>query len=407
MLIRRQLNTLKKLVEEYELIVGMVLVPSNKNMANRLMRVPQQWFTAIKMENGPKSLICAIHVDELDADQIMAIHRSSGHPGVQHTTYSVRRICPATPRAAVKITIRTCEECPSTSPLGKGTLEVDDNWQRMDITHYGAHHFLMLTDCGPLRFSIWRQLARQDSASMIRQLETVFFEHGPPHKLFRDNDTAFCSRKFRAFANDWGVNFRFRCAYVPAWNGIAERCHHTVKCIAARMYCLIQESVYWHNVTPRDSMSPPTAPANKIYHYEVKVKEVDALVMSSGPGRSYYQVRNRVRFKTPQNWCTTKFSKGRVTEVISLQSVLVDGIPRHVKDLHPWHSGTSLEEDSDGTPSESKAESLLCDIEDTESDDLPEEGAVAEPPPMPLRKSTWRKQLPPLPHLWSWDRGGV
>ena len=54
MLIRRRLNTLKKLVEEYELTVDGVLVPSNKNMADRLTKVPQRWFTAMKMENGPK-----------------------------------------------------------------------------------------------------------------------------------------------------------------------------------------------------------------------------------------------------------------------------------------------------------------------------------------------------------------
>ena len=45
---------------------------------------------------------------------------------------------------------------------------------------------------------------------------------------------------------------------------------------------------------------------------------------------------------------------------------------------------TLLEEDSDGTPSKSEAESLLCDTEDTESDDLPEEDAMVEPPPMLL-----------------------
>ena len=122
MLIRRQLNTLKKLVEEYKLIVDVVLVPSNKNMADQLTRVPQRWFTTMKMENGPKPLIGAIHMDELDADQIMAIHRSSGHSGVRRTTYFVRRICPATPRAAVKMAIRTWGmpvHRPSTSSLGK------------------------------------------------------------------------------------------------------------------------------------------------------------------------------------------------------------------------------------------------------------------------------------------------
>ena len=251
--------------------MDMVLVTLNKNMADQLTRVPPRWFTTIKMENGPKPLIGAIPVDELDTDQIMAIHRSSGHPGVRCTTYFIRRICPVTLRAAMKMAIRTCEECQSIDPAPvhweKGTLEVDDNWQKlgMGLTHYGAHHLLTLTDCGPLRFSIWRQLARQDSASMIRQLETVFFERGPPHELLTDNDTAFCSREFRAFANDWGVNLRFRCMYVPARNGIAERCQRTVKRIATRMHCPIQEAVYSHNVTPRDSVSPPTVPTNKIY----------------------------------------------------------------------------------------------------------------------------------------------
>ena len=168
---------------------------------------------------------------------------------------------------------------------------------------------------------------------------------------------------------------QFRCAYVSAGNGIVERCISSVKRIAARMHCPIQEAVYWHNVTTRDSVSPPTAPANKIYRYEVRVKGVDAPITSSGPGHSYYQFGNRMWFKTAPNRCTTKFGKGRVTEVISPQSVLVDGVPRHVKDLLPRHSVTSLEEDSDATHSESEAESLLCDTEDTESDDSPEEGA--------------------------------
>ena len=74
----------------------------------------------MKMENEPKPLIGAIHVDEL----IMAIHRSSGHLGVWHTTYFIRRICPATPRAAVKMAIRTCEECQSIDPAPGKTLQV-------------------------------------------------------------------------------------------------------------------------------------------------------------------------------------------------------------------------------------------------------------------------------------------
>ena len=79
-----------------------------------------------------------------------------------------------------------------------------------------------------------------------------------------------------------------------------------------------------------------------------------------------------------------------MTKVISPQSVLVDRVTRHIKDLHLRHSVTSVEEDSDGTPSESKAESILYDTEDTESDNLPDKGAVVEPLPVPLCRSTQR-----------------
>ena len=108
-------------------------------------------------------------------------------------------------KAAVKSAIQICEECQSIDPAlilwEKGKLEVKRNWQRlgMDITHYSAHHFLTLTDCGPTHFSIWKQLARQDSASVIHQLEAVFFKHGPPHEILTDNDTVFCTKEFQAF----------------------------------------------------------------------------------------------------------------------------------------------------------------------------------------------------------------
>ena len=154
---------------------------------------------------------------------------------------------------------------------------------------------------------------------MNRQLETLFFEHSPPQKLLTDNDMAFCSSEFRAFANDWGVNLRFRCAYVPSGNGLAERCHCSVKCIAARMHCLIQEAVYWHNVTPRDSVSPPTGPANKIYRYEVRVKGLmprerlqvpDVAITRSGIacGSKWCGSRQR-RIDVPQNSAKVRWLK--------------------------------------------------------------------------------------------------
>ena len=116
MFIRRRLSTLKELVKEYMLTVDVTLVPLKQNTVDRLARVSQQWFEAMEKENWPEPLIGAAHIDELDASQIMAIHRCSGHPGVQRTTYFIRRICPTVGKAAVRSAIQMCEECQSIDP---------------------------------------------------------------------------------------------------------------------------------------------------------------------------------------------------------------------------------------------------------------------------------------------------
>ena len=90
--------------------------------------------------------------------------------------------------------------------------------------------------------------------------------------------------------------------------------------------------------------------------------------------------------EAPLSLCTTKFGRGEVTKIISPQSILVDGIPRHVKDLHPHHCVITLEEDSDSTTSsEKRAESLLQDDrEDSEPNSAFTEEAEAGLPFLPL-----------------------
>ena len=92
-----------------------------------------------------------------------------------------------------------------------------------DITH---------VDCGPTRFAVWRRMQRQDTESVIQQLESVFFERGAPVEILTDNDPAFRSGAFMQFAERWALRVRFRCAYVASGSGIAERCHRSVKRIA-------------------------------------------------------------------------------------------------------------------------------------------------------------------------------
>ena len=341
MLIRRRLSTLHELAAEYGLTIDVVLVRSHANRADPLTRVPQRWLDAIRKETEPTEPVCAASIEELDPGRIRTIHRSCGHPGVKRTLYFARLVSPKVSKAAVREVVRDCEECQSIDPAPvrwrTGRLDVCENWSRvgMDVTHLEGRHYLTLIDCGPSRFAIWRQLLRQDSASIIRQLETIFYERGAPAELLTDNATAFSGETFTNFAERWGVRMRFRCAHVPSGNGIAERSHRTIKRIATRTRCSVMEAVYWYNVTPKDDTTISTAPANAIHTYTARIKGIDVASLPEDTGPSNYKVGDIVWVKIPHGRCTTQFGKGRITKVYSPHSVLVDGTPRHIKDVRP------------------------------------------------------------------------
>ena len=101
-----------------------------------------------------------------------------------------------------------------------------------------------------------------------------------------------------------------------------------MKRIAARKRCTIAEAVYWYNVAPNDDVYSATAPANKLYNYEIRVLGIDR-VLHSEPG----DVGDSVWVKPPEARSHTKYKLGTVTKVISERTMEVDGMPRHVRDL--------------------------------------------------------------------------
>ena len=147
------------------------------------------------------------------------------------------------------------------------------------------------------------------SASIIRPPESVFSERGPPAELLTDNDAAFSGEEFGRFAESWGIQLRFRCAYVPSGNDIVERCHRTIKRIAARTRCSVIEAFYWYNGTAKDDEMASTAPVNAIYNYRVRVKGIDTApslgYVDSGP----FNVGDAVWVKSPHGRCSTQFKK--------------------------------------------------------------------------------------------------
>lgn len=264
-----------------------------------------------------------------------------------------RRVHPSVTRNEVKRVIANCDVCQSIDPAPvkwqTGKLGVDEVWQRvaMDITHFRGRSYLTLIDCGPSRFSIWRPLRLQTSAAVIEQLDAVFWERGAPAELLTDNDPAFRSRQFEAFAVQWGMRMRFRCAHAASGNGIVERCHRTIKVIAARKGCTVAEAVYWHNISPRDDETHDSAPAEQLYRYKVRVRGVDTVTAADGERAiSPYQRGDSVWVRPPGVRCDQRYEEGTVTDVISEQAVAVDGMPRHTRDLRPRAQRDFCDEDA-------------------------------------------------------------
>ena len=424
MLIRRRLGTLTELVDEYGLSVDVALVRSDHNRADKLTRVPQRWLTETKQGAEPVTQGYVAAATSRDMQQIRWIHHQSGHPGIRRTLYFAKQVNPAVSKADVRIVVRGCEACQSIDPAPvqwqKGALNVDASWDRLavDITHYGREHYLTLIDCGPSRFAIWRLLRRQDTASVVRQLESIFLERGPPAEILTDNGTVFTCQTFQHFLRDWGVHLHFRCAYVPEGNGIVERNHRSVKAITARKQCAIPEAVYWHNVTPKDSTSPSTAPANVVHTYRVRIQGISvASPREPKNTQMKYRVGDAVWVRTPHSRCTDRSKTGHVTGLGGPQSVLVDGTPRHIKDLRPFLGSppTSDEDDSDSStgsarlirigpappakPSNaSSPETTGGAPGDTAQDSLSKDKV----PTAPLRRSTRRKR--PAPDCYVFDQ---
>lgn len=99
---------------------------------------------------------------------------------------------------------------PSINSQGERKAGREQELGKVKHGHHGVHHFLMLTNSGLSHVSILKQLANQDSASVIRQLEAVFC--GPLHELLTNNNRAFCSREIRAFAHEWEISLLLRYA---------------------------------------------------------------------------------------------------------------------------------------------------------------------------------------------------
>ena len=121
---------------------------------------------------------------------------------------------------------------------------------------------------------------------------------------------------------------------------------------------------------------------------EVRVRNIDPVPSSPASAQNRYRLGDPVWVKPPCYRCTSKFQEGTVTEVISPQTVIVDGVPRHVKDVR--HRTNVIP--SGGTDDETSDDTGYIT---TPGRQAAQNGETSEPP---LRRST-RGRLPTRPCL--------
>ena len=112
----------------------------------------------------------------------------------------------------------------------------------------------------------------------------------------------------------------------------------------------------------KDKFSPSTAPTNALYRYYIQVGDVSTTPLTESHNtQGAYGVEDIVWVKTPHGRCTIEFRMVHVTQVNSPQSVQVDEILHHVKDLCPFMGSNP----SSGHNSDSEENEQLVNLRST------------------------------------------
>ena len=106
MLIRRRVDTIKALVDEYGLTLDIEVVRSECNRDDALTRVFQKW---LGMPNGfekPISSVCGGAIESLSAERIARIDEETGHHRIKRTLYFSRKLNPAVTKKDVRRVVK-------------------------------------------------------------------------------------------------------------------------------------------------------------------------------------------------------------------------------------------------------------------------------------------------------------
>ena len=364
-LVKRRLGIFKAVVQELKLKVNIELVPSKKNVADSLTRVPRTWLTR-------EANSCSVGVVE-------DLHNQH-HMGVERTWFLARQLDPQVSREKVQMVVKKCRQCQSINPPPSkhegGDLHVGVDWSRLaiDVTHYRGVPYLSVVDCGPGRFTIWRELKRETSQCIFKELQQIFRERGPVDEIVMDNACSFKSAEIMQLFSSWNIHPYYRAAYRPSGNSIVERNHRTIKSWAEKAGVEPEEAVFWYNVSPKVAQKESTIPQRAVNSYRWRLPMEDPVVYKKG-GATSIKVGDQVWTKPKSCRCTSRWNLGEITAINSENNVSVDGTPRHILDVRRVVPDSSEEEFDD------------C-REDVTDEETPQ---TSEEPGLPRRSSRVRR----------------
>ena len=87
---------------------------------------------------------------------------------------------------------------------------------------------------------------------------------------------------------------------------------------------------------PKDCCKSSTAPANKLYQYEIRVRGIYDNKKPHDPYKTItnkFKLGDKVWVQPPDSRCDSQYKVGRITGIISEQTVEVDKMCRHIRDL--------------------------------------------------------------------------
>ena len=116
MLIRRRVDTIKALVDEYGIALDIKLVRSECNRAVVLIRVSQKWLGNPNECEKPIVAVCGGTIESLSDERIARIHEETGYHGIKRTLYFSRKLSPAVTRKDVRRVVKACQVCQSIDP---------------------------------------------------------------------------------------------------------------------------------------------------------------------------------------------------------------------------------------------------------------------------------------------------